>query len=92
MLLINAHLEGHCDNTPSPVMLNYRACLPKAAEKKHHYIVHELLSCECGKEFTQVIRHLAIATLPTEDEIIVNLTNQSLAKSYYLCEGILAIQ
>ena len=31
-----------------------RACLPKAAEKKHHYIAHELLTCECGQEHTQV--------------------------------------
>ena len=31
-----------------------RACLPKAAEKKHRYIAHEPLMCECGQEFIQV--------------------------------------
>ena len=28
--------------------------MPKTAEKKHHFIAHELLVCECGQELTQV--------------------------------------
>ena len=35
----------------------FRTCLPKSAEKKHHFIVHELLVCECGQELTQVHVH-----------------------------------
>ncbi len=31
-----------------------RVCVPKSAEKKHHYIAHEPLKCECGIQTTQV--------------------------------------
>ena len=31
-----------------------RVCVPKSAEKKHHYIAHEPLKCECGTQTTQV--------------------------------------
>ena len=36
------------------VLLVDRMCLPKAAEKKHHFIAHEPLKCDCGIEATQV--------------------------------------
>ena len=35
----------------------FRTCMPKTAEKKHHFIAHELLVCECGQELTQVQCH-----------------------------------
>jgi hypothetical protein len=34
-----------------------KAVLPKAAEKKHKYIAHDLLVCACGLEYTQFALH-----------------------------------
>ncbi|KAL5468780.1 hypothetical protein EMCRGX_G029897 [Ephydatia muelleri] len=33
-------------------------CLPKAAERKHHKIAHELIRCDCGLELTQLDLHI----------------------------------
>ena len=32
----------------------YRVCVPKTAEKKHHFIAHVPLGCDCGFKDTQV--------------------------------------
>ena len=39
------------------IIIISRQCFPKSAEKKHHSIAHEPLTCECGQELTQLSLH-----------------------------------
>ena len=36
------------------MLFSCSACVPKLAEKKHRFIAHKLLVCECEQELTQV--------------------------------------
>lgn len=51
------HIQCTCTCTCVHISLPLpwvRMCLPKAAERKHHKIAHELIRCDCGLELTQV--------------------------------------
>ncbi|XP_019850911.1 PREDICTED: uncharacterized protein LOC100636770 isoform X1 [Amphimedon queenslandica] len=48
--------ERHCAQSTFKCPI-CKQCFPKSAEKKHHSIAHEPLTCECGQELTQLALH-----------------------------------
>lgn len=48
--------ERHCAQSTFKCPL-CQLCLPKAAERKHNSISHQLLVCECGEEYSQLALH-----------------------------------
>ena len=55
VILLSSSDDKDCYTCTAQVYRHrFIGCFPKSIEKKHHYLAHELLQCDCGIEMAQV--------------------------------------